>query len=602
MPYVVGVSSGIFSAIPEGERIQFASLAKKAEYCITKGVEFVQIDLESVAEFKTPDIKPEMERIKRMGITFGIHSETKAFGVEVAELDSAIETDYKFGHERLVEILEKSGEIGSKYVLVHSSESEPFLLLERHLQPAFLVDFFGNPFRKFLEDPKNSWLIDWAIGGKSEEINGIQQSIYDSWLAKGKKITSQDIRESLTKKNINPQTFMWIELIGYQIEEALRRRMEDIAEREEIQYGMDYDSMAPEYKDRTNDQVRRNIEIFLKDIRIIILDYVQSRTLHYGPERVAYYFTAKWMETNKDPLWENIVRANVEYFAKDENKTVAEWMNSRGIKNLSIEDENFRKYSYLWVPAVSAKYIWGHLNQDKNPSKLYANLKETIKKYKMPLVLETPMAHRGIEEWLRLPNPIQMYYLAKQVNEEAGFECVALAMDFEHMISIRLEPEKVIDVLPEGAGKFVRVLHLGYPAPLAPAHIPIPFGSEQQLYLYKMMYMLRQKGFGKNNSEFFIIFERGGGADPIQQSVLAIREIVKFLEKDTPWGKLPAEFYGLATGQIASWERQLTTIREHAREPLKGLITTPEEDHTFLGRAAIEKGKRPDEWKKEELK
>lgn len=594
MPYVVGVSSGIFSAIAENERIQFASLAKKAEYCITKGVEFVQIDLESVSEFKSPDIKPEMERIKRMGITFGIHSETKAFGVEVAELDSAIETDYKFGHQRLKEVLDNSGEIGSKYVLIHSSESEPFLFLERHMQPAALVDFFGNTLRSFLE--RYDFLIDWLIGGKTQEVC---DRIFSEWIKEEKKITGEGIG-----KVAGSQEYLWRDLMGYSFGEIMRSEIERIRGNTEIQERKSYEEFSDEDKKKMNDYIKASLPVEVSSLLSRFLETIQSRSLHYGPERVAYYFTAKFMETKKDPLWESIVKASIEYFAKDEKKTVAEWMASRGIKSLSIDDDNFRQYSMLWVPAVSAKYIWGHLNQEKNPGRgiVYLDLKEPIKKYKMPLVLETPMAHRGIEEWLRLPNPIQMYYLAKQVNEEVGFECMALAMDFEHMISIRLEPEKVIDVLPEGAGKFVRVLHLGYPAPLAPAHIPIPFGSEQQLYLYKMMYMLRQKGFGKNSEEFFVIFERGGGADPIQQSVLALREIVKFLEKDTPFDKLPPEFYGLATGQIASWERQLTTIREHAREPLKGLITTPEENHTFLGRATIEKGKRPDEWKKEELK
>lgn len=594
MPYVIGVSSGIFSAIAENERIQFASLAKKAEYCITKGVEFVQIDLESVSEFKSPDIKPEMERIKRMGISFGIHSETKAFGVEVAELDSSIETDYKFGHERLREILENSGEIGSKYVLIHSSESEPFLFLERHLQPSSLVDFFGSPLREFLD--KYVFLVDWLIGGKPEEVSN---RIFEEWLKKGKLITALDIG-----KVAGSQEYLWRDLLGFSFGEIMRGEIERIRGSTEINERKKYEDFTGEDRKRLDDYIKASIPVELSSYISRFLETIQSRSLHYGPERVAYYFTAKFMEINKDPLWESIVKASIEYFAKDEKKTVAEWLSSRGIKNLSIDDDNFRKYSYIWVPAVSAKYLWGHLNQDKNPNKrlLYSNLKEPIKKYQMPLVLETPMAHRGIEEWLRLPNPIQMYYLAKEVNEEAGFECLALAMDFEHMISIRLEPEKVIDILPEEAGKFVRVLHLGYPAPLAPAHIPIPFGSEQQLYLYKMMYKLRQKGFGKNNSEFFVVFERGGGADPIQQSVLALREIIKFLERDTPFDKLPPEFYGLATGQIGSWERQWTTIREHAREPLKGLITTPEEEHGFLGRAALEKGKRPDEWKKEELR
>jgi hypothetical protein len=221
----------------------------------------------------------------------------------------------------------------------------------------------------------------------------------------------------------------------------------------------------------------------------------------------------------------------------------------------------------------------------------------------MPLVLETPMAHRGIEEWLRLPNPIQMYYLAKEVNETAGFECLVLAMDFEHMISIKLEPEKVIDSLPEGAGDLVLVIHAGWPAPLAPSHMPIPLGSEQQMYLYKMLYNLRQKGFGKNQKDHFIVFERGGGADPIQQSVLALKAIVEQLNKDTPPDKLPLEFHGVSPGGFLSPERQRATIFEHRFEPLKGLVTVPEEEYTFLGEAATRKpGVSPDKWKKEELR
>jgi hypothetical protein len=239
------------------------------------------------------------------------------------------------------------------------------------------------------------------------------------------------------------------------------------------------------------------------------------------------------------------------------------------------------------VPAVSARYI---------------DWKEPIKKYKMPLVLETPMAHRGTEEWLRLPNPIQMYWLVKKVNEEVGFECLALAMDFEHMLSIKLEPKSVIECLPEDGGKFVRVIHAGWPSPLAPAHLPIPVGSEQQRYLYDLLYHLRQKGFGKDEKDYYIVFERGGGPDPIQQSIIALREIVEQLVKDIPPEKLPPEFYGVKPEGFLSPERQKAIIKEHALDPLKGLLVVPEEEYTFLGRAALEKGIPPEKWKKEELK
>ncbi|RLI98436.1 MAG: hypothetical protein DRP00_01960 [Candidatus Aenigmatarchaeota archaeon] len=596
MAYLIGVSSGIFGAVPEAEKIQYAGLAKKAEYCITKGVQFVQIDLESVSEFKAPNLKEDMEKIRKLGVRYGIHSETRAFGVEVAELDSAIETDYKFGHERLREILEKSGEIKSEYVLIHSSESHPFLLLERHLQPAALVDFFGNPLREFLEENKD--LLDWALGGGVEDIS---ECVYDVWLKKKKGISVEDIKGAFKASGLNPQDFIWIEVIGRPLAEILRGRILDRVETWEIETGKDYESLEPDKKKIVNEQIKRSLNVLVSDIRTALLNYVQSRTLHYGPERIAYYFIAKWMERTNDPLWNNIVNATIEFFARSEKKSVEEWLREKGIKEKSIDDENFRKYSYLWVPAVSAKYIWGHLNQDKNPKKTYYDLKKIIKKYNMPLVLETPMAHRGIEEWLRLPNPIQMYYLAKQVNEEAGFFCLAVAMDFEHMLSIRLDPEVVIDCLPEEAGKFVIVLHVGYPSPLAPAHIPIPLGSEQQLYLYKLMYKLRKKGFGKDEKDYYIIFERGGGPDPIKQSIIALRKIVEFLEKDVPPEKLPMEFYGFATGEIASLERQRAIIFEHALDPLKGLVYVPEEEHTFLGRAATERV-APEKWKKEELR
>jgi len=175
-----------------------------------------------------------------------------------------------------------------------------------------------------------------------------------------------------------------------------------------------------------------------------------------------------------------------------------------------------------------------------------------------------------------------------------------VAMDFEHMLSLRIDPGIVIELLPEEGGKHVRVIHAGWPSTLAPAHLPIEIGSTQQKYLYDRYYQLRQKGFRKDGKDYFIVFERGG-PESFQQSIVSLKLIVSFLEKDTSPDKLPMEFFGLATGQMASPERQLTVIREHAYDPLKGLIAVPEEEHGFLGRAAVEKGKA-EEWRKEKYR
>ena len=63
MGYILGVSSGIYAAAKsEGEGESFLGISKKIYYTMFKGVDFNQIDLESIAEFREPGLK---EKIKR---------------------------------------------------------------------------------------------------------------------------------------------------------------------------------------------------------------------------------------------------------------------------------------------------------------------------------------------------------------------------------------------------------------------------------------------------------------------------------------------------------------------------------------------------------
>jgi hypothetical protein len=552
MSYIIGVSSGAFGAAATEERPQLLGLFKKAQYCVTQGVQFVQLDLESISELDEPNLKEKMKKDieEKLHVMFGIHSETRAFGVEAAELDSAIGTEYHRAQKRLIEILKKAGEIGSKYVLIHSSESDPFPLLSLRTQPTELVDFHGNSLRDFLE--KESWLLDWIMGeGEWKGKEGGQ--------------------------------FIWVEILQRSLKEYLEMEKEGRIRA----YRMRYEKEPPA------EWIEKEMEEERKSLRRYFMDIVSSRSLHYGPERWAYYLIAKWMEKNNDSLWKKIVGVNIKFFAKRDGKSEEEWLAERNIKSFSIDEKEFREFHEIWVPAVSAKYIWGHLNpkDGEDPKKI-------IEKYNMPLVFESPMGGRGIEDWLRFYNPAHIYCLV----EEIGPKYVQLALDLEHMLSIRVDPEIVIDILPEDAGKFVKVIHVGFPSVLAPAHVPVALGSEEQLYLYKIYYKLRKKGFGLDkNQDHFILFERG--PFPIQQTIIALRKITEFLEKDIKPEDLIKypEFFGIATGEIASEERQLAAIREHAFDPLKGLMTVPEEEHGFLGRAAIEKGKA-EEWRREKYR
>ncbi|MEM5869780.1 MAG: hypothetical protein QXR09_01285 [Candidatus Aenigmatarchaeota archaeon] len=605
MGYILGVSTGAFGVAGGEEKPQLAGLFKKAQAGITKGVKFVQLDLESLSEFEEPELEKKMKKdIKeKLGIEFGIHSETRAFGVEAAELDSAIKMEYERAHERLILILKHSKDIGAKYVLVHSSESEPFRLLERTLQSCDLVDPQGNPFREFLT--QNNWLLNWLISGnkenKSKEMIEILMNI---WKEKGKEtgqIDKKDIENAFREKGIKPQNFFWLELLrGRTFEEYLQDRIMNRVQSEEISRGKKYVEAEEALKNMIDEGIRRSLEITFVDIVDYVVSLVQSRDLHYGPERWAYYFVAKWMEENKDPLWEKIVNASIRFFAKRDGISVEEWMKKKGIspERLTIEDGNFRTVYEIWVPAVSARYIYGHFFPTR---KEYEDPKKYLDEDGMIFALESPMGGRGIEEWLRLANPYQYYFLVEEANKQAGKNIFAIAMDFEHMLSLRIDPGKVIELLPEDGGKYVRVIHAGWPSTLAPAHLPIEVGSDQQKYLYEMYYKLRQKGFGKDK-DCYIIFERGG-PESFQQSVISLQLIIKFLEKDIPPEKLIEypEFFGIDVKEVASEERQRTVIKEHAYDPLRGLLMVPEETHGFLGRAAVEKGKI-EEWKREKFR
>jgi len=513
--YTIGVSSGMFMVAAEGEKETYLTVPRKIFYGGVKGVTFTQLDIESITEFKEPGIKEGVKKVKDLGIRFGVHGESYAMGGAerpISMLDVAIETEYYHAHQRLIQHIEGSGDIGAEYLLIHSSESTPFIRLGMHFQPTRLVDPWGRPFSKFLDE--NPKVLDWVVKQKFIiEDRHVRQEI---------NIQERELVEKLAKTKKE----------GEKITEEEAKKIEEEA-------------------------VKAGIKIF-----------VYSQDLAYGPERIAYFIVAKWMMMEKHQLWMNIV---------------GKMLNDDDLYNSANNPEK------SWVPAVSAMYILGHFTP--KDTKAYSDPKPLLRKYNLLFVFETPMAGHGTEGLMRLAHPRDMCFLAKAINSDF----VGVAYDSEHMLGSNINPLDEAESLPAKAGELIKVIHLGYPTPHSPAHMPIPVGSEAQLFLYRVLFELRKKGF----TEGYLIFERAG-EQSIQQSIIAIRLMAQFLEQDVEPDKLPEEFYGMKPGgpEIA---RQLVAIREHALDPMKGLITVPEEEHGFFGKAAIEKGKG-EEWKKEKYK
>ncbi len=600
MGYVIGSDPGAFHIArqaggPEAA-MQLAGLYRKAMAVVRHGVNFVQLPLENISEFQEPDLENNMRKVKEMGIGFGIHGETSALGSEGAQMDSALKDNYIRAHQKVEIMITESGKLGSKYLLLHSSESPGFLQLGMALQPTTIVDFWGRNFSDFLEDksPKMTEAIKWAI--KKPEVMGIagHRFIRNPNFDNHVKELEDELKESW---KVNPEVLRRYPRIAAEVDKRVAKATDDLRRSTNNPNA----KLTPDVMEKIVDgvideKVPENAE---EDFTEALKNFSRTADLTYSCERVAYYVVAKWMEVNNDPLWDRIVNSSIDYYAALAKKERDEWLKDNQIKSLSMNDPQFFAKHTLWFPAVSAKYIWGHFSQERNPGPSkdprIHDLKGMIRRYSMPFVIETPMVSE--EEMSRLPSPLQMYYVMKTLDESAE-GMFGVAFDIEHILMANINPEVAFNLLPEEGGRNVLVIHTGWPSPLGPAHLPIPLGSEQQAYLYRLYYILRNKGMGKEK-DVYIIFERGGGDDPYKQSYLALRNIIDFLQRDVPPDQLPTEFYGIESKQILSVEKQLVAIREHALDPIKGLITVPEEEHGVLGKAALEKGKRPEEWAKE---
>jgi hypothetical protein len=407
--------------------------------------------------------------------------------------------------------------------------------------------------------------------------------------------------------------------------------------------GMDEDSARERAMEEITKEIVNNVGKYAWDYfrNITRLRFAEGAITH---EDVAYLIVARYLyETKnnpKEPLWN--------LFFKD--KTWESLENEFGVQFLDKNGE-IRLPPQI-VALVSARYILGHFSEknkeefimeqkrlfskflsDENLKKIeetflkktpFEKIEEINKKIaernknrKFTIVFENPEITRAGEEGLqRLIHLVDIYRMVRAAKELSRNVYLGIVFDQEHYLHNNLDPLNEIKSLQtelnsseeKDVGKYILVFHVGAPKPYHPAHQPIDIGSEAQFWIYKYSFELRKLGFGKNSNEGIFIFESGGargGQYPAQfigQSAAALRIIVEYLEKGIEPEKLPPEFYGISSREILSEDRQLAIIKEHFLDPLKGLIQVPEEEYTFLGSKAIEKGKRPEEWKKEELR
>ena len=572
MAYKVGISSGWWNI---GKDPNLLGLGSKAgSFGATLGIQFNQVDLDTVLEFLEPDIKTYVDRVReKLKMELGLHGEIG----EVAMFESAERIRWDQSHERLCITMKGASDLKFIYVNFHLSNNTWLSFHERELRP------FGYTYQ--VVSPTGQPFAVWA-----DEL--IERG------DKGAEILKKWLKEKLIGSRVEyelKQTPEYAKEFNRIFQEELKNA--ESAIRENLKNDERYKSLTPDQIER---EVQNNINIARQQIHNAAEKRMQEEKLFdvwkvaeiekyqiEAGEIDAYIATAVYMIANKDPLWVKIV--GEDYSQKPDDA-----------------DRAYVTKQREFNAAVAAFYLYSHFTIKKSPGRDDYNKRhmnsmsvvEFCEKNKIKLLLECPQSGQGTEGISRLYHPLHAYHLLKKIGSSAVMQCI----DFEQEMGQNIDLNVELPTLPDDFGAQVFLLHLGDPIPyFGTAHIPIALADRGADTLYKWIYWFRQKGF----KDGYIIFERGSGRTPGNQqmsnifeySVYVIRQIVKYLDRDTKPDALPPEFYGLSLENKDIFAQQLVAMREHAWDPLQGMLKIPEEKHTFLGKAAVDAGKAK-EWER----
>ena len=538
MSYKIGVSSGWWKIAKAPELVGLAT--KVGGFGATSGVQFVQADLDTTSEFYEPQLKERLKRIKKeLGMEVGLHAEVG----ELMSIEAAEKRLWVQSHLRLVETVKNAADLGIVFINMHPCTKPQLEFLEAQYRVTGyyypVVSFDGRPLYTLCE--KNNRVKEVATNNMS------QVSIDDEVRHRTERRLMREANERALKRlqefekknkiSADAQRQSFLESFGNEE----RRTANDIFHSPAMQYQMWKESTHGKFLTRT-------------------------------AEIAAYEIVGTYMKETGDPLWS--------HFCGSSDAATA-----------------YIDKHPQFNAAIACKYIQGHLTVKDHPINIKhlngMSIIEWLKKSNIKLLFETPEAHEGNEGLIRLFNPIDIYELIKVINSPF----VKLCIDFEHVLGHKINPDEMIKEAPNDFGKYIELFHLGRPIPYwGTAHIPLQISSRSQEIIYRWLYAMRQKGW----KDGYMIYERGGGKTPAEvmgQGVWVMRQIKKYLEMDIKPDKLPSEFFGVSEENEDVYRRQLVTMREHAWDPLEGVLAIPEEKHTFLSKTAVDKGKK-EEWLK----
>jgi len=598
----VAVSTGLFG-IARGEEL--ATLVRKVGYALTRGTGAIELAADVPHEVDYTDGKEIRHISKKQGIDLAFHG-SLTIPFEIPEM-----VQYEEADDHLHKSIKSAVYGGCKYVDFHAC---------LHFWVEMLT-FTGSRLEIMMADWWGRFISQLLY--ENEELR--EYFIDRFWEKYGHYILGENMAA-----------------IHYRAEEASKDRANEEAKKRQDE-GRPFKT-RDEYEKYQHEQYLELHPKYIKDALREKLSHPEEKKREWyfiarerGDYRDACELIANYLFITKDPIWidslkmyEKELKPWVDKYGEIDFEKHPKWLRDVLKKNEGSGDKNFKEFFY---GVVSAKMLQGHLvrlarwmhetkeyegkglptiieNELKiiNPRMIEKEKKELMEVLEnLKIAIETPdardpsyagryMLWRAKEIFVAIKNTRE--FLKKEGNPH--WDKMMLLIDFEHIAGQGVDPIEELTELTKlvpDIGKYIACVHSNRPTSYH-SHFPLEIGDD---LVYKLLWILTNAEMGKHHTTY-ILFERGGFKDPFRDSVTTLRLILRFLEKGTHPDKLPDEFYGVYPKGLLAQERQWVTIFLHAMDPLKGTLKIPEEEYTFLSKAAIEEGKKPEEWKKEEFR
>lgn len=609
-----------------GRDPQLGSIVRKLGYALTRGADTIELAGDVPHEIDYTQGKEIRYIAEKQGLTLLFH------GSLTVPMTMPERGEWRDAHDHLKKSIRSAVMGGCKYVNFHSCLHfwlEMMTYAGRKLSMAF-VDHEGDFIGEILKDPTGKDDGKGSAESRKKLRNWFVEKHWDTWY--------RDILMDQERAEVNTEMSIKGEI-------ELRRALEALSKREAA------GEITPDQRVKEEEELRKQLtETRNKEFNEALKGKIREKLEKGGKwdsEELraivtvidGYHIISHYLYYKNDPIWQRMTemykrvidryktvkyaRLGGEEFVYtpggDPSKEVDYWVDAAWEQAEKSNDREFKEFFYA---VCAAKYIEGHMKRvfewmkKEDGDGLIAYIereaekdnKDELKKAakNLKITLEIPDArdasYAGLYTICRVK---QIYAAVKSMREtlkDKGGDRVFMLIDFEHITTQGFdafeEIKEFVGLAPD-AGEYILSLHVTKPTPLH-HHIQVEIGDVD---VYKLLYQLRTVGLGKHHTTY-LIYERGGERDPFRQSVIAIRLMVKQLLDDIKPKELigKPEFFGVEGPNIASEERQRTIISEHAEDPIKDLMVVPEEEHTFLGRAASGKPGGAEKWKKDELK